>query len=212
MNHFLQYGQKFLHVGDFLVVNQNERRFVNGFHFFAIGNEVWRNVTSIELHTFNNFYAGFGTFCFFNGDYAFFLYFFHCFGNNATYFAVVICRNGCNLFDFFRISSYFLSICFQVFDNLCNGFVNTTFQIHWICTCSNVLQSCVYNHLSQYGSGSSTITCLVVGFRSYFFYHLSTHVFNGIFQFNFFCNRNTVFSNLGSTKFFIDNHITTFRS
>ena len=43
------------------------------------------------------------------------------------------------------------------------------------------------------GPGGSTVTSLIVGLRGHFFDHLSAHVFELVFQFDFFCHRHTVF-------------------
>ncbi len=50
---------------------------MTGFHVFGIGDEISRDVTAIELHTFNVFGFELETLGFFNGDDAVFTDFVH---------------------------------------------------------------------------------------------------------------------------------------
>jgi len=91
-----------------------------------------------------------------------------------------------------------------------NSLVDTTLDIHWICTSGNVLQTFSNDRLGQNCCGGSSITSNICCFGSHFLNHLSTHVFDGIFQFDLFGNGYTVFGNGRSTEFLFDNYVTSF--
>ena len=61
-------------------------------HLFGVGDEVWRQVAAIKLHTFNDIEFKFEALGFFNGDHAFFADLFHGFSNLAAHFGVAIGR------------------------------------------------------------------------------------------------------------------------
>ena len=77
----LQAWEQILHGRNLLVINQDVRTLQFCFHLFAIGNEVWREVTAIELHSFHGFYIRFRSFCFFHGNHTFVAYDLHRLGD-----------------------------------------------------------------------------------------------------------------------------------
>ena len=212
MGHFLQNMQDILHSTDFLVVNQDIWILQLNFHFFAVGNEIRRDITTVELHTFYHIYCCIGTFCFFNSNNPFFTHFAHSSSNQLANFCIAVGRNSSNLLNFLRVVTNCLRLTFQAVNYLAYRFINPSLQIHWIRTSSNVFQSLRNNRLRQYSCSSSSVTRLISGFRCYFLYHLGTHVFNRIFQFNFFSYGYPIFGYLGSSKFLFNNHVATFGS
>ena len=58
----------------------------------------------------------------------------------------------------------------------------------------------------------SATSCIVIGFRSNLFYQLSTHIFIRASQFDFFRNRHTIFCDVRSTEFLLDDYITSLRA
>ena len=66
--------------------------------------------------------------------------------------------------------------------------------------------------MCQYGSGSSTIACYIVGFDGNFFNQLCAHVFKWIFQFDVTSNGNTIVSDQRSTELFVKDYVSSFRS
>ena len=59
---FFQNRNQILHVGDFLLVEQNQRVFQHGFHALGVGHEVGRQITLVELHSFDDFNRRAGAF------------------------------------------------------------------------------------------------------------------------------------------------------
>ena len=182
------------------------------FHLFSICYEVSRQVTTVELHTFYYTDCSVSTFSFFDSDNTVFRNFAHCICNQFTDNRVVVCRDSSHLFNLVVVIAYSFSLSFNRFYYFSHSLVDTTFQIHWVCTCSNVLQTNTNDSLSQNSCSSCTITGIIASFRSNRFNQLCTCVLESIRQFDFFCYSHTVFSDVRSTEFLFDDNITSFRA
>src|SRR5687768_14631930 len=99
-----------LHVADLFIIDEDERAFELGLHFFAVGNEIRRDISAIELHTFYHFYSCFSTSCFFNCDHTFLTHFLHSLSDQLTDLCIVIGGDGSNLLDLATIISYSLGL------------------------------------------------------------------------------------------------------
>ena len=205
-------GKHILQGRNLFVVDQNIRSIHFALHFLGIRNEVRRNISPVELHTFYNIDSRIGTFGLFYRDNTFFLYFFHSLGNELANLAIVVGRDTSNRFDFLKIVAYFLSLSLDAFYHFGYGFVDASFQIHGVGSGSYVFKAYVYDGLCQYCCCRCSVTGIIACFRSNFFYQLSTHVLKWVFQFYFFGNCHTIFCNMRSTKLFLNNYITTLRT
>ena len=97
-------------------------------------------------------------------------------------------------------------------DHGLDGLVDTTLEVHGVGTCGNVLDTHVDDGLGQHGSGSGTVTGLLVGLGSNFLDHLGAHVLVFVLEFDFLCYGDTVLGNVRSTEFLIDYHVAAFRT
>src|SRR5690606_8115721 len=193
------------------VSDKKEWVFESSFHSFRISYEVWRYVTTIELHTFNNSKFSFSRFRFFNCDKAFFTNFRHSFRKKLSDFFVVVSRDSTDVSDFFS-SVNFLRHRLKLLDHFCSSKIDSALQVHWVVTGSYQLHTFTVDSLSKDSSSSCTVTSIFVSFLSNFFYKLSAHVFESVFKFDFFCNRNTVFSDSRSPERLLDYNVTALRS
>src|SRR5690606_5970246 len=87
---FLEDVKNVLHVADLLVVDQDVWILEFSFHLFAVSNEVWRDVTAVELHTFYHFNSCLCTTSFFYCDNSFLTYPLHCFSDQLTDLGIVV--------------------------------------------------------------------------------------------------------------------------
>ena len=115
--------------------------FHHAFHLFSISYKVSRQVTTVKLHTFYYTDCSICTFSFFDSDDTVFRNFAHCIRNQLTDNRVVICRNCSHLFNLVVVITYCFRLSLDRFHNFCHSLIDTTFQIHWICTGSYVLQT-----------------------------------------------------------------------
>ena len=205
-----EHGQQILHHGDLLVVDQDVRILVDGFHFLGVGDEVRRDVATVELHTFDDVDVGVDAFGVLNGDHAFLLHLAHSLGDEATDGAVVVGRNGGHLLDLLIVAVDLHRHLLQRSDHCGNSLVDTTLQVERVGAGGDVLQTRGDDGLGQHGGGGGTITSQVVGLGGHFLHELGTHVFDGVDEFDFLGDRHTVLGDLGSAIRFFDDHVTTF--
>ena len=100
----------------------------------------------------------------------------------------------------------------QLLNNRSSGFVDTALKIHWVHASGNSTQAFRYDGLSQNGCRGGTVTSHVVSLRGHFFNHLGAHVFELVFQFDFFGYRYTVFSDGRSAERLVQYHVAAFRA
>ena len=181
-------------------------------HLLGISYEVRRNVTAVELHTFNHVDACSCTLCFFNGNNAFFFHLLHCLSDELTNFIIVVCRNACHVFNLVKVITNFLRLSLDAFHNLCNSLVDTTLNVHRISSGSNILQTGGHNCLSEQCCSCCAVTGIVTGLRSNLLNKLRTHILELVLKFNLFCNTHTIFGDVWSTKLLFKNHVATFRA
>ena len=203
----LQYGKHIFQCRYFLVIDEDVGVLHLALHLLGVGNEIGRDITAVELHTFNNLYGRIGTLGLLNGDNTIFFHLAHSLGNELAYLLVVVGRDAGYRLYLREVVAYLLGLGFDTLNHFGNSFVDTAFQVHGIGTGRNVLQTYVDDSLSQYGSRSSTVTGIVTRLRGYLFYQLGTHVHKRVFELYLFGNGYAIFRDLGSTEFLFDNHI-----
>ena len=75
--------------------------------FITVSNKVWRQISSVKLHTFNDIKLSFNSFIFLNCDNTLITNFLHCFRNHTSNFFIAIRRNGSNLCNFIAVFNLF---------------------------------------------------------------------------------------------------------
>ncbi len=180
-------------------------------HFVRVSDEVWRQVTAVELHAFNNVCFSFQTFVFFNSDNTFVANTLHSVCDLVADRGFAVCGNCANLCNFCCVFN-FAGHAFDVFNNVSNRKIDTALQIHRVHASGNRFQTFANDRLSQNSRSSSTVACCIVSARCNFFNHLRAHVLELVFQFDLFSHCNTVFGDAWCAERFVDNHVTTFRA
>ena len=208
---FLEQGKHVLHVGNFLVVDENVGILEDRFHPVAVGYEVGRDIPAVELHTFNEIGGGIHGLGFFNGDNAVLADLFDCVCQDLSDFLVVVGGNGRDMRYFVR-SLDFLGILADLFHRDGDCFVHAPLQFDRGHAGGNRLETFSNHRIGKYGCGGSTVTGNVVGLCRYFLEELSSHVLIGILKFNFFRDGNTVFGHGRGTEFFVDEDISALRT
>ena len=206
-----QHRQHFADVGDLFVGQQDERAFQLNRTGFRLVDEVWGQVTAVELHTFNHVQLVLQAGAFFNGDNAFFAHFLHRFRDQFTHGFVGVGGDGAYLSDSFGIGARYGQFL-QFFNRGDNRFVDAALQIHRVHACSNRFQAFGDDGLRQYGCSGGAVARRVVRFGGHFFHHLCTHVLELVFQFDFTRNGNAVFGDGRCAERFIQHYVAAFRA
>ncbi|RMQ94102.1 hypothetical protein ALP94_03130 [Pseudomonas savastanoi pv. glycinea] len=207
--HCFQNRQHFADVGDFLVDQQEQRAVQLGNHGVWLVDEVRGQVTAVELHAFNNRQFVFQARAFFNGDNAVFGHFFHGFGNDVADGIVGVRGDSTYLSDGLGVSAR-LGQLLQLGNDRDGRLVDAALQVHRVHAGSDGFQAFVDDGLSQNGCSGSTVTSVIVSTGSNVFDQLRAHVFETVFQFDFFGNRNTVFGDQRSAEALLNNNVTAF--
>src|SRR5690606_10200666 len=207
----LQQRQQIADRGDFLVDQQDERIVEFDNHFVLLVDEVRRQVAAVKLHAFNDIEFVVEAGAFFNGDDTFFTDFFHRVGDDVA--DVVVAVGGdrtdlCNRFGIGARRRQFLDLL----DGSDNGFVDTALQVHRVGASGNRLQAFDNDRLRQNGGGGGAVTGGVGSLGSHFFHELGAHVFEFVFQFDFFRYGNTVFGYGRCAEGFVDDNVAAFRA
>jgi len=100
----------------------------------------------------------------------------------------------------------------QFFDDSDGRFVDTALQVHRVHAGSDGFQAFVDDRLSQNGCSGSTVTSVIVGTGGNVFNQLRAHVFEAIFQLDFFGNGHAVLGDGRSAEALLDDHVTAFRA
>lgn len=148
---------------------------------------------------------------FFNGDHAFFTNFFHGFGNDVADGAVGVGGDGAYLSDSLGVSAW-LGQVFQLGNDGDGRLVDTALEVHRVHAGSNGLVAFVDDGLSQNGGGGGAVAGVIVGTGGNVFDQLRAHVFETVFQFDFFCYGNAVLGDGRSAEALLDDHVTAFRA
>ena len=157
-------------------MNENQRVVQNAFHLFRVRHEIRGEVTFVELHAFDNIHCCVYGFGFFDSDRAVFADFVHGVGDDVTDDVVGIGGDRRDLRDLLAGVNIGLHGG-EFIDNCTDSFVDTTLQAHRVGTGSHILQSFAENGFGEDGSGSGTITGVIICLGSDFLDHLCTHVF-----------------------------------
>ncbi len=120
-------------------------------------------------------------------------------------------RDGAYLGNCLGVGAW-LGQLFQLGNNGDGRLVDAALEVHRVHAGSDSLQAFVDDGLSQNGSGSGTVACIIVGTGGNVFDQLRAHVFETVFKLDFLGNRNTVFGDQRSAKAFLDDNVAAFRA
>ncbi len=100
LNHRFEHRQHGLQAGQLLLVQQHVGVLELRGHFLGVGNEIGRQVTTVEFHALDNVDFGFERLVFLDGDDAFIADFLHRLGDHLADRSIAIGRDGADLRDF----------------------------------------------------------------------------------------------------------------
>ena len=89
---------------------------------------------------------------------------------------VAISRDGSHMSDLLQVVTHLLSLLADALDDSLDSLVDTTLHLHRVSTRGDVLETYVDDALSEYRSGSRTITSIFIGLRCHLTNELSTHI------------------------------------
>ena len=96
---------------------------------------------------------------------------------------------------------------FVVTANRADGGFNSTLDGHRVGSRSHVLHAFAEDRLRQNRRRRGSVAGHVRRLGCHFAHHLSSHVFHGIRQFDFFCHGHAVFGDRGRPEFLVEHHV-----
>ena len=149
-----------------------------------VSHEVWREIATVELHTFNPFNVGIEAVAFVDGDNSVFTNLGHCICEQSTDTVIIIGSDGGNICHFITIlnlNGHLLKLSCDIF----NGLFNAGLHLHRVYTGHDSFESFIENRFRHYGCCCGTVTSNITGFASHFAYHAGAHVFIDILKVDF---------------------------
>ena len=180
-------------------------------HLVRIGDEVGREIATIELHTFDDIHFRVSGLGFFNRDDAFVTNLLHGVCNHLADERVAVCRDRADL-GYFVGRLHLLGACLDVLDRYFDSHVDAALQIHWVHAGRYILNTFANDGLSKNGCGCGAVASDVVRLGSDFAQHLCAHVFELVFKLDVLGNGDTVFGDARCAEGLVDNDVTAFRA
>ena len=205
-------GQEVLQVRNLLVVDEDVGVLHHALHLFRIGHKVSAQIAAVKLHAFHNTDCCVTTLGFFDGDDAVLAYFLHGISKELADFRVVVGAYGSHLFNLMIVGSNGFRLLFDALDDSSDCLVNTALQVHWIGTCSHVLQAFAYDSLSQYGCCGCSVACIVASLACHALNELCTSVLESVCELHFFSDCDAILSDLRSAELLLDDNVATLRT
>src|SRR4029077_15647179 len=157
LHYGFQQRKQFLQAGKLLLVDQDVGVIHLSAHLFSIGDEVRRDVTAIELHTFTNFEFCLQGFRFFDRDHALVADFLHRIREKLPDLSIAIGGNRADLSDLF-VGGDILRVLLQIRNHRFDREVDAAFEIHRVHARGHGLRAFLHDRLGQNRCGCGAVT------------------------------------------------------
>ena len=206
---FFKDGKKFLHVGDLLVVDQDEGVVQQGGHRVAVVREVGGQISPIELHSFDKVGGRLDRLGLFDGDHPVKTDFFHRVGDLIPDRPIVVGGDRGDLSDLFLVLDH-LRLFLDLGDRILDRFVDSAAHPHRVDAGGNALHSFFGDRPSKDRGGGRSVSGDIVRLRGDFLQQLGAHVFEGILKLDLASDRDSVFCHVGGAELLVQDDQATF--
>src|SRR5690606_23724234 len=100
----------------------------------------------------------------------------------------------------------------ELFHGGLHGGVDAALEIHGVHASGHGLHAFTQDGLGQHGGGGGAIACDIGGLAGHFLHHLSAHVFELVFEFDFLSNGNAVLGDGGSAEALFEHNVAALRA
>src|SRR5579864_2207435 len=212
----LEQREQVFHRGNFLFVDQDVWILEHRFHPLGIGDEIGREIAAVKLHALDNIELGLERPRLLDGDDAVLADFLHRFRDDLPDGRIVVGADRPHLRNHFAgdglgefVEFAFVAFTFRI-DLAADHFdsaLDATLQRHRIGAGCNGLHAFAIDCLGENGRGGGAVAGHVGGLGSDFLHHLRAHVFERVFQFDFFCDGDAVLGDGRRTEFLVDHDV-----
>ncbi len=177
----LQHGQEVLHVGQLLLVDENEAVLQHGLHALGVGDEVRRQVAAVELHALDHVQRRLHRLRFLDGDDAFLADLLHGLGQDVADDGLAVGADGPDLGDL-GLALGRLRLILQVLDDPGHGGVDAALDVHRVVPGGHQLAALGVDRLGQNGRRGGAVAGDVRGLGRDLLHHLGAHVGQLVFE------------------------------
>mmetsp|Transcript_10008 Transcript_10008/g.12452 ORF Transcript_10008/g.12452 Transcript_10008/m.12452 type:complete len:261 (+) Transcript_10008:1199-1981(+) len=202
----LQDGQNALNRGDLLVVNQDQWLGQDAFLRLGVGDEVWGDVSSVDLHSLDNLKLVVQGLSLSHGDGALLSHFFEGICHHLADASVAVGGDGGHLLNLCRLGDG-LGDLLQFLQDELHGCVDATLQVHWVHASHDGLGAFTEDGPCQDRGGGGAISGHVVGLGGHLLDQSRTEVVLLVLELNGFGDCDTILGHLGCSKALLDDHI-----
>ena len=173
-----------------------------------VGDEVWRQVALVELHTLNEVEVHAEGVRLFNGDNTVLANLVDRVGDDLAN-GFVSSRDGRDLSDLVLRVVDLNRLIGDCLNGSLYGLFDATLETHWVCASSDVAKAFLYEGLCEHGCGGGSVTGDVVGLGCDLFDELGAHVLVGIFELDLACDRHAIVGDGRCAELLIEDDVTT---
>src|SRR6266566_8088195 len=170
-----------------------------GPHLVGIGDEVGRDVATVELHALHDFELSLEGFGLLNRDDTFVADLLHRLGKEAADLRITIRRDRsylCNLL----VRRDRLRVFFQILDDRTNCEIDAALKIHWVHAGGDTLCAFLDDRVGKHSRSGGAITGLIGGLRGDLAHHLGAHILELVLKLDFLGDSYTVFGDARSAE------------
>ena len=173
-----------------------------------VSDEVWRQVTLVELHTLDKVEIHTERVGLFDGYNTVFANLVDGFGDGLAD-ALICRRDGSNLSDFF-LAADLLGLFGNGCDRSLDCCFDTALEAHRVRAGCYIAQAFLHDRLSEHGCGGCAIASDVIGLRGDLFDELGSHILERIFELDFTSDGHAIVCDGRCTELLVENNVTAF--
>src|SRR3954453_2958893 len=206
LHHGFAQRQQFVQVGELLLVDQDVGVVEFNAHLVGVGDEVGRDVATVELHAFDDVEFGLERLGFFNRDDALVADLLHSVGEELADLRIAIGRDGADL-GYFLVRGDLLGVLDEVGDHGFHSQVDTALQVHRVHAGGNRLGAFAHNGCGQHGRGGGAVASSVGRLGGHFAHHLRAHVLELVVELDLLGDGNAVLGDAGCAERLVEHDV-----
>ena len=192
--------------GELLLVDEDVGILKLGDHLLGVGDEIRREVASVELHPFDDVELGLGGLGLLDRDHALVADLLHGVGDHLADRLVAVGRDRADLGDLVG-GLHLLGAVFDVFDDGARRQIDAALEIHRIHPGSDELEALLYHRGGQHCRGGRAVAGIVAGLRGDLAHHLRAHVLELVLELDLFGDGDAVLGDARRAERLVENDI-----
>src|SRR3989441_999544 len=211
LRHLLEHREQVLHRGNLFVVHQDVCVLEHGLHLLRIGNEVGRQVATVELHPVHRLERGLEALRLLDRDHAVLADLVHGGGDLVANLLITIGGDGADLRDLLSALAG-RGDPLQLLHDQLDRLVDAALQRHRVGARGDRLQALAEDRLRQHRPGGRAVPGDIRGLGRHFLHHLGAHVLDLVFELDLLRDGDPVLGNRRASELFVDDDVATLRT